>query len=75
VEFVGMEGTGTFAMVFDESWKRQLKSQSFLGLSTEERKHHLFENYIQDHPFLISSPKEASQVADFRIRLLGFDQH
>jgi hypothetical protein len=64
----------SFAMAFDESWKQQSKSQNFIGLSTEDRKHYLFENCIQDHPFLINSPKEANQVADFRIRLLGLDQ-
>ena len=64
----------SFAMAFDESWQKQLKTTEFSILSVEDRKHYLFKNCIQDHPFLINDPEGASQVANFRIRLLGLDK-
>ena len=64
----------SLAMAFDDAWHNEMKNKNFLDLSAQERKRYLFENCIKEHPFLTNSPEEASQVADFRIRLLGLDQ-
>ena len=55
-------------MVFDRTWK-QLRSRSKAELSQEEHLEVVLEA-MADHPFLISSPEMARQVAAFRIRLL-----
>jgi hypothetical protein len=40
------------------------------GASAEEKKRLALEA-CADHPFMLSNPAMADQVADFRIRLLG----
>ena len=58
----------SFAMVFDRTWK-QLRT----GTSRETTQNDHLEEVLSamaDHPFLISSPEMARQVAAFRIRLL-----
>jgi len=55
-------------MVFDRTWKR-LSGSSDASSSTEERIKAVLEA-MAEHPFLISSPEMAHQVAIFRIRLL-----
>ena len=62
----------SFAMVFDEAWKKALKDQNFTNLPLIERTKFVL-NQIQDHPFIKSSPEEAKKVAQFRIRLLKLD--
>ena len=61
------DNADSFAMVFDRTWK-QLRS-SKADLSQEEHLEAVLEA-MADHPFLISSPDMARQVAAFRIRLL-----
>ena len=58
----------SFAMVFDRTWKHLRAG----GESPANRDEHLEAVLakISDHPFLISSPDMARQVATFRIRLL-----
>ena len=58
----------SFAMVFDRTWKR-LSGSGDAFSSTEERIKGVLEA-MAEHPFLISSPEMAHQVAIFRIRLL-----
>ena len=55
-------------MVFDRTWK-QLRGSNKTELSQEEHLEAVLEA-MADHPFLISSPDMARQVAAFRIRLL-----
>ena len=60
----------SFAMVFDEAWRRLTHQADTAALSADERKQHALAA-CADHPFMLSDPAMASQVADFRIRLLG----
>ncbi|MCP9851171.1 hypothetical protein [Cyanobium sp. Morenito 9A2] len=60
----------SFAMVFDEAWKRHTFLQPKHGLSTEA-KLDLILDEVGEHPFALSSPQVARQVAQFRTRLLG----
>ena len=62
------DNADSFAMVFDRTWK-QLRGSSTAELSQEEHLEAVLEA-MADHPFLISSPEMARQVAAFRIRLL-----
>ena len=62
------DNADSFAMVFDRTWK-QLRGNSKPELSQEEHLEAVLEA-MADHPFLISSPDMARQVAAFRIRLL-----
>ena len=62
------DNADSFAMVFDRTWK-QLRSSNKAELSQEEHLEAVLEA-MADHPFLISSPDVARQVAAFRIRLL-----
>ena len=55
-------------MVFDRTWK-QLRGSNSDEVSQEQHLEAVFEA-MADHPFLISSPDMARQVAAFRIRLL-----
>ena len=61
------DNADSFAMVFDRTWK-QLRGRK-AELSQEEHLEAVLEA-MADHPFLISSPDMARQVAAFRIRLL-----
>lgn len=58
----------SFAQAFDEAWK-QLGATSH-ELDREARLARVMA-LIADHPFLLSSPELADQVAQFRLRLLG----
>ena len=62
------DNADSFAMVFDRTWKR-LKAQLTDQTSGDDFVDQVFEA-MADHPFLISSPEMARQVAAFRIRLL-----
>ena len=62
------DNADSFAMVFDRTWQR------LRGVATESPSEAEFLEQVlaemTDHPFLISSPEMARQVAAFRIRLL-----
>ena len=62
------DNADSFAMVFDRTWKR-LRSKGNDDRSQDEHMEAVFST-MADHPFLISSPEMARQVAAFRIRLL-----
>ena len=62
------DNADSFAMVFDRTWK-QLRSKSKEDLSQGAHLEAVL-TAMADHPFLISSPEMARQVAAFRIRLL-----
>ena len=59
----------SFAMIFDEAWKRNNFSNN-KDLTTEEKVNLIIEEN-QTHPFIKSSPSEAIRVANFRLRLLN----
>ena len=62
------DNADSFAMVFDRIWK-QLRTKSKEDLSQDAHLETVL-TAMADHPFLISSPEIARQVAAFRIRLL-----
>ena len=62
------DNADSFAMVFDRTWK-QLRASNSGEVCQEQHLEAVFEA-MADHPFLISSPDMARQVAAFRIRLL-----
>jgi len=64
------DNADSFGMVFDAAWKRHQSSGRHEGLSTDEKKQQAIAE-CSEHPFMVSNPDRASQVADFRIRLLG----
>ncbi len=64
------DNADSFAMVFDEAWKRHSFDQPNHGLSTEAKLELMLEQ-VGEHPFALSSPGTARRVALFRTRLLG----
>ncbi len=63
----------SYAMVFDDAWRRLAPSaagNTTDGATDDARKQRAMEA-CADHPFALSHPAMAAQVADFRIRLLG----
>ena len=62
------DNADSFAMVFDSTWK-QLRSNESGQVSQDSHLENVL-TAMADHPFLISSPEMARQVAAFRIRLL-----
>ena len=63
----------SFAMAFDDAWKKLLSDQNFKDLAQDKKISLIFESHIENHPFLIENPDQALQVANFRIRLLGLN--
>ena len=63
----------SFAMAFDDAWKKLVSDQNFKDLSQDKKISLIFESHIENHPFLIENPDQALQVANFRIRLLGLN--
>ena len=61
----------SFAMVFDRTWKK-LRAGAEANVNQEEHLAAVLSE-LSDHPFLISSPDMARQVATFRIRLLDLN--
>jgi len=57
----------SFAMVFDATWRKLTEKNTY---ETKEEKISSALDAMSDHPFMISSPEIARQVATFRIRLL-----
>ena len=64
------DNADSFAMVFDGAWRQLLRRGDAASLSSDEKKRQALEA-CADHPFMLSNPAMADQVADFRIRLLG----
>ena len=60
----------SFAMVFDATWRKLTEKNTY---GTFEEKMNSALDSMSDHPFMISSPEIARQVATFRIRLLELD--
>ena len=60
----------SFAMFFDKAWKNYHNKRSNLDISTP-KKLEIVLSELKDHPFWKSSPKEAKDLAHFRIRLLN----
>ena len=54
----------SFSMSFDEEWKKIECSDVNLKIEKTFEK-------LSDHPFVLSDPEMAINVAKFRIRLLG----
>ena len=61
-----------FAMVFDRTWKQSAKTAHFADLSIDQRIELVIES-MSDHPFVQEEPKQARQIAIFRVRLLNLD--
>ncbi len=61
----------SYAMVFDAAWKRLAPLETAAGEATQQERKRLAMEACADHPFALSDPAMAEQVADFRIRLLG----
>ena len=59
----------SFAMAFDSAWK-DCDLGNNKGMTIDEKIEKTFEK-IKNHPFLISNPIQAKNVALFRIKLLG----
>ena len=59
-----------FGMVFDEAWQRHSAQNPGHTLSSSEKLVLILAS-CADHPFMLSNPAMAHQVAEFRIRLLG----
>ncbi len=60
----------SFAHAFDQAWHGH-GGEGQPGSLAREEKLALILARIADHPFAISDPGMARQVAEFRIRLLG----
>jgi hypothetical protein len=63
------DNADSFAMQFDAAWRHLLGQSSAASLSRDEKKQQVLKA-CAEHPFMLSDPDMASQVADFRIRLL-----
>lgn len=64
------DNADSFAMVFDDAWRALERGGAAADLSRDEKKQRALEA-CADHPFWLSNPSMAEQVADFRLRLLG----
>ena len=64
------DNADSFAMVFDAAWQKLLAQADAATLSSAAKKQMALEA-CADHPFMLSNPAMADQVADFRMRLLG----
>lgn len=60
----------SYGMRFDEEWKLKMLQCSSTGLSREQVLEEVLLS-LADHPFALSQPLVARQVAEFRLRLLG----
>ncbi len=58
-----------FAMAFDPAWKACLSNGELEDKSVDEKIETVIQ-HLNDHPFVQSEPKQARQVAQFRVRLL-----
>lgn len=60
-----------FAMAFSDAWQGLGEQQAGGELNREEKLERVME-LLAEHPFLLASPEQARQVANFRVRLLGY---
>ena len=60
----------SFAHAFDLAWSTHDELAGERPLATEEKLVRILAR-VADHPFALSDPALARQVAEFRIRLLG----
>jgi hypothetical protein len=60
-----------FAMAFSDAWQG-LGDQQAGGEVSREQKLEMVLELLAEHPFLMASPDQARQVADFRMRLLDY---
>ena len=67
-----MNNADSFAMVFDQLWKTYISKQDQSELN-EVEKIQLVLSKMEEHPFVINSPDQATEVAKFRIKLLDLD--
>ena len=54
----------SFSMAFDEEWEK-------IKCEDKSKKIKKVIEVLNDHPFVISNPKTAENIANFRINLLG----
>jgi len=64
------DNADSFGMVFDEAWKRHTAQNPGQALASSDKLDLILAS-CADHPFMLSNPAMARQVAEFRIRLLG----
>ena len=64
------DNADSFGMVFDEAWQRHTVQNPGHTVASSE-KIGLILASCAEHPFMLSNPAMARQVAEFRIRLLG----
>jgi hypothetical protein len=64
------DNADSFAQVFDQTWRRHEHSHPGTNLSSAEKLDLIFDQ-VRDHPFCLSQPAVARQVAAFRVRLLN----
>tara|TARA_Y100001968_G_C18772186_1_gene442709 strand:- start:45 stop:296 length:252 start_codon:yes stop_codon:yes gene_type:complete len=62
----------SFAMTFDEAWKRKEKEKKSMEITLEEKVDMILSE-VKDHPFMEKNPSEAKAIATFRIRLLNLN--
>jgi hypothetical protein len=56
-----------FAMAFSDAWQ----GLDGLNLSREDKLERVMQ-LLKDHPFLLQAPAQAKELAEFRMRLLGY---
>jgi hypothetical protein len=64
------DNADSFAQAFDEAWRRHHRVNPGTEQSPQE-KMELIVDQLRDHPFCVSRPSVARQVAAFRLRLLN----
>ena len=62
----------SFAMAFDDEWKKLKPSEITPEISQEEKIKLVMTN-LKEHPFAQSSPSMANAIAKFRIKLIGLE--
>ena len=67
-----MNNADSFAISFDEAWKKSISNLSEKELDCE-KKISITLKQMSDHPFLANNPDAARQIAKFRIKLLNLD--
>ena len=62
----------SFAMKFDDAWKSHSSNTDHL-ITSKQEKLEIILSKIKDHPFFQNYPKEAKEIAKFRLRLLNLE--
>jgi hypothetical protein len=60
----------SYAQAFDEAWKEHERLQPGPPPSLDDKLQWI-QQRLQDHPFQQNQPQRATEVAAFRVRLLG----